>query len=210
MVHYNCEAYARYEDSHPRFWHKIKGRKVLEMLKPKTDDRILDIGCDTGWLVRKLMGYSKNIVGIDVNSAGLKIANTQNLLCMDVVNMGFSDSSFDKIVCLHTIEHVQEINKAFEEMARVLKPSGGILLIYPFEIIRGICAMGTAWTVSSSISKAGKLHIHSISKARKQHIHKLYPRKISKLVGENGLRPKGSIMFMDPWPACLTILEKRR
>jgi len=36
--------------------------------------------------------------------------------------MGFSDSSFDKIVCLHTLEHVQEINKAFEEMARVLKP----------------------------------------------------------------------------------------
>ena len=208
MVNYS-EAYARYEDSYPRFWRKIKGRKVLEMLKPKTDDRILDIGCDTGWLVRKLMDYSKNVVGIDVNSTGLKIANMRNLLSMDVANMGFSDSSFDKIVCLHTLEHVQEINKAFEEMARVLKPIGSIFLIYPFEMIRGVCAIGSAWTVYPSISKAGKLHLHSISEARKQHVHKLYPRKISKLVGGNGLCPKGSIMFMDPWPAYLTVLAKR-
>lgn len=210
MMNYNSEAYARYEDSHPRFWHKIKGRKVLEMLKPEANDRILEIGCDTGWLARKLMDYSKNVVGIDVNDAGLKIADMRNLLCMDAANMGFADNSFDKIVCLHTIEHVQEINRAFEEMSRVLKPSGSILLIYPFEIIRGICAMGSAWTVSSSISKAGELRIHSISEARKQHLNKLSPRKISKLIAGNGLCPKGSMMFMDPWPAYLTMLEKRR
>jgi ubiquinone/menaquinone biosynthesis C-methylase UbiE len=108
------------------------------------------------------------------------------------------------------MEHVQEINKAFEEMSRVLKPSGCITLIYPFEIIRGICAMGSAWTVSSSISKAGELRLHSISEARKQHINKLSPRKISTIIAGNGLRPKGSLMFMDPWPAYLTMLEKKK
>ena len=197
MVRYD-EVYAKCEDSHPGFWDRMRGRKVLEMLKPKADDRILEIGCNTGWLVRKLMDYSKNVVGIDVNIAGLRMANMRNLLCMNIANMGFPDDSFDKIVCLHTLEHVHEINQAFEEMSRVLKPSGSILLIYPFEIIRGMCAMRSAWTVYRSIIKASELHVH-----------RLYPRKISKLVEGNGLCPKGSIMFMDPVPAYLTILEKR-
>jgi len=198
MMNYNSEAYARYEDSHSGFWNEIRGRKVLEMLKPEANDRILEIGCNTGWLVRKIMDYSKDVVGIDVNSAGIEIANMQNLICMDAANMGFSDNSFDKIVCLHTIEHVQEINRAFEEMSRVLKPSGSIILIYPFEIIRGMCAIGGALAMCSSVLKSRELHINKLS-----------PRKINKLIAGNGLRPKGSMMFMDPWPAYLTMLEKR-
>ena len=122
MISYNSEVYARYENSHPGFWNKIRARKILETLKPETDDRILEIGCNTGWLTRELMNYSKNVVGIDVNSAGLAMANMPNLLCMDMADLGFRDNSFDKIVCLHTIEHVREISKAFDEMSRVLKP----------------------------------------------------------------------------------------
>jgi len=196
MVHYD-EAYARYEDRHPGFWNDIRGQKVLGMLEPRVDDSILEIGCNTGWLVRKLMGYSKNVVGIDVNAAGLRIARMQNLACMDVAHMGFPDSSFDKIICLHTIEHVREIDKAFQEMSRVLKPMGVILLVYPFEIVRGMCAVGGAWAMCSSISKARELHIH-----------KLYPRRIHELIAGDGLHPKGGTLFMDPWPAYLTILEK--
>ena len=197
MVRYN-EVYARYEDGHPGFWRRIRGQKVLDMLKPEASDRILEIGCNTGWLARRLMNYSKHVVGIDVNIAGLRIANMRNLLCMNIANMGFADDSFDKIICVHTIEHVQEVNEAFEEMSRILKPSGSIILIYPFEIIRGICAIGGALAMCSSLLKARELHVH-----------KLYPRKISKLVAGNGLCPKGSIMFIDPLPAYLTILEKR-
>jgi len=210
MIRHDSEACARYGDGYSRFWYRIRGQKVLKVLEPETDDRILEIGCDTGWLTRRLMGYSENVVGIDINDAGLKIANMPNLLRMDVSNMGFRDGSFDKIVCLHTIEHVPEAKKALEEMSRVLKPAGIIVLIYPLEIIRGTSAMGSAWAVSPSISKMGELHIHSLLKAREQHINKLYPGKIDKLVKENGLRPRGSTIFMDPWPSYLTILEKKK
>ncbi len=197
MTYYNNEVYARYEDSHPEFWNRIRKQRILEALEPEAGDRILEVGCNTGWLVRELMNYSENVVGIDVNSVAIKIANMRNLLCMDVADMGFSDNFFDKIVCLHTLEHVREIDKAFEEMSRVLKPSGVVLLIYPFEIIRGMCAIGGALAMCSSILKARELHIH-----------KLYPRKINELAVENGLCPKKSMLFMDPWPAYLTILEK--
>jgi ubiquinone/menaquinone biosynthesis C-methylase UbiE len=198
MLDYNSEAYARYEDSHPGFWNRIRGDKVLEFLRPEAGDRILEIGCNTGWLVREIMGYSDNVVGVDINFAGLRIANMENLLCMDAANLGFSDNSFDKVVCLHTIEHVQEVGKALEEMCRVLKPSGSIVLIYPFELIRGSCAVGGALAMYSSILKARQLHVH-----------KLRPRKIGRLIAGNGLLQKESVIFMDPWPAFLTILQKK-
>ena len=73
MLDYNSEAYARYEDSHPGFWNRIRGEKVPEFLRPETGDRVLEIGCNTGWLVRKIMGYSDNVVGVDINFAGLKV-----------------------------------------------------------------------------------------------------------------------------------------
>jgi len=198
MVSYNSEAYARYENSHPGFWNKIRAQKILEMLKPEDDDRILEIGCNTGWLTRELMNYSKNVVGIDVNSAGLEMANMPNLLCMDMADLGFRDNSFDKIVCLHTIEHVREINKAFEEMSRVLKPGGSIILVYPFEVVRGMCAIGGAVAMCSSILKARQLHIR-----------KFCPRKISRMIAGNGLHPRVNIMFADPWLSYLTVLRKK-
>lgn len=197
IILYN-EEYTRYEYSYPiLFWNKIRAGKVLKALKPKTNDIILDIGCGSGGLVRQLMEHSQNVFGIDINHSALKRANMQNLLCMDTVDIGFPDSSFDKITCVHSIEHVQGIGIALKEMSRILKPTGLILLIYPFEIIRGISAIGTALAISGSISKARELHIH-----------KLYPRKINGLIAGNGLSFIRSNMFLDPWPAFLTILKK--
>ena len=46
------------------------------MLNMKNGDRVLEVGCNTGWLVRELRRYSDNVIGIDINFAGLKIANT--------------------------------------------------------------------------------------------------------------------------------------
>jgi ubiquinone/menaquinone biosynthesis C-methylase UbiE len=198
MISYNSEVYARYENSHPGFWNKIRARKILEMLRPETDDRILEIGCNTGWLTRELMNYSKNVVGIDVNIAGLGMANMPNLICMDMADLGFRDNSFDKIVCLHTIEHVREIHRAFDEMSRVLKPGGSIILVYPFEMIRGMCAIGGALAMFSSVMKARQLHIR-----------KFCPRKISNLIAGNGLRPEVNTMFTDPWLSYLTVLGKK-
>jgi SAM-dependent methyltransferase len=198
MLSYNNEAYARYEHRHPAFWKKIRGQKALEILKPKADDRVLEIGCNSGWMLSKLMKYSRNVVGIDVNIAGLKMGKMQNVVGMDVADMAFPDNFFDKIFCIHTIEHVGRIDKAFEEMSRVLKPTGSLLLMYPFEIIRGMCAIGGALAMCSSITKARELHAH-----------KLRPGKIRKLLKGNCLYHKGSLMFPDPLPSYLSILEKR-
>ena len=205
------EVYARSitsQDWFTGFRNKIRARKVLKVLKPDSNDRILEIGCNTGHLIKELIVHSHNVIGIDINHAALKIANIPNLFCMDIADMGFSDNSFDKIVCIHTIEHVHKIERAFEEMARVLKPGGSILLTYPFEIIRGMGSMRD--TLRTCSSKWHALVTCSfISKARQLHIYKLSPRKISKIIEGSILMLTGSSMILDPWPSYLTILKKK-
>jgi SAM-dependent methyltransferase len=46
----------------------------------------------------------------------------------DLQQLSFGDSTFDKVVCVSTIEHVVDDKKAISEMARVTKP-GGLILI---------------------------------------------------------------------------------
>ena len=48
----------------------------------------------------------------------------------DMTNLHFEDESFDKIFCISVIEHlsVAEAKKSIEEMVRVVKPGGKILL----------------------------------------------------------------------------------
>ena len=75
---------------------------------------ILDIGC----------GQSKT-----PNSIGIDITKTKEVdVISDVQYLPFKNSSVDKIVCYQLLEHVDDIILAMEEMHRVLK-GGGILII---------------------------------------------------------------------------------
>ena len=47
---------------------------------------------------------------------------------MDITDIGYSDNSFDVILCCHVLEHVMEDRKAMKELFRVLKPGGWAIL----------------------------------------------------------------------------------
>lgn len=51
---------------------------------------------------------------------------------IDVLNMSFESESVDSIICLDVLEHVENPFHAINEMRRVLKPSGSVLLSVPF------------------------------------------------------------------------------
>jgi SAM-dependent methyltransferase len=52
---------------------------------------------------------------------------------VDVTDIGLPDESFDAVICIHVLEHVQEDAKAISEMYRVLKKGGFALLQVPYE-----------------------------------------------------------------------------
>ncbi|HEU4654470.1 MAG TPA: methyltransferase domain-containing protein [Steroidobacteraceae bacterium] len=51
----------------------------------------------------------------------------------DICNLSFKDNSFDAIVCIHVLEHIDDDKRAMSELYRVLTPNGVALLDVPID-----------------------------------------------------------------------------
>ena len=52
-------------------------------------------------------------------------------LKLDVTNIELPDNQYDVVICNHVLEHVNDVNKAFSEIKRILKPGGWAILLVP-------------------------------------------------------------------------------
>ncbi len=172
-------------------------RNVLNELKPEKRDRVLEVGCNSGRFTRKLSMHCKEVLGIDVNEAAIKKSGLDNLICMNAESLDFGNGSFDKVVSLHTVEHIPNLKKALFEMCRVTKNGGKIVLVFPMELVRGFAALPSACIVYKNPLMCRKLHLH-----------KLNPEKIRQLVSGTALRMVLKKVVFSPLPAHLVVLEK--
>lgn len=100
--------------------------------------RILDIACGEGygsWLMRKWGGTE--VVGVDVSEKAINSAKANfegdGILFFQgaAESLTFLDNTFDLIVSLETMEHIPDVRKYLEELKRVLKTDGMIILSCP-------------------------------------------------------------------------------
>jgi len=116
---------------------------VLSILK-KNNWRVLNIGCGSGVMSKELSQKGYNLVELDISkkmikeaikkSKQSKIKNMPLFLVGDIENLCFSDSQFEEIICLGTLQLVND-KKAIKEMYRVLKPGGTIIVAVPTKMI---------------------------------------------------------------------------
>lgn len=106
------------------------------------DSCILEIGCATGYYAERFSDKCKQYIGVDIHSPHIEIfkkkivdKNWGNVSCQigDAVHLsGFSDDSFDVVLCLGPMYHLppQEREQAFSECVRVCKPKGIVAFAY--------------------------------------------------------------------------------
>lgn len=86
-------------------------------------DNILDIGCGEGFVVNYLK--NKNIIGLDISKEALIIAKTQNpdnrFFRGDIYNLPFQEDDFDIIMVMEVLEHINDVERAIDEIKRVSK-----------------------------------------------------------------------------------------
>lgn len=157
-------------------WDSRHLETVDRLLGPEPGERILEVGCGRGHLTKRLLDLGADAVGIDANPHAVEHAVTEGVHTMDAASLGFEADSFDKIVSVHAIEHIPPIEEAFAEMARVLKPGGQALFIYPAEPIKGIWAVPTAVILHGNPLKATTVHCNW-----------LWPSKVRRLAEPEGL-----------------------
>lgn len=113
----------------------VETRLAFELFQPDPGSRILDAGCGTGNFSIKLAGLGCQVTGIDISSDMLQIAEKKNLQLpkisyrqMDLYELDFPDCCFDGVFSMAAFEFIHEPEKAFNELYRVLKPGGRLLI----------------------------------------------------------------------------------
>lgn len=116
--------------------------QVLSLGSPKglLDGLLLDVGCGPGNIVIKLAQRCPRllIAGVDYSAnmvqAGRQVAGRLGLDDRVFFNQGsadqipFPDATFDVVLSNSVLHHLTNPSKAFEEMLRVTKPDGAILV----------------------------------------------------------------------------------
>lgn len=115
-------------------------RCAFDLLKPRHSESILDVGCGTGVFAFKLAQQDVRVTGIDVSDAMLTVArdnlqrfdtDVQSRVLfrdMDANTLTFNDDSFDAAVTVATMAFVNNPQSVFDEMMRVVKPGGRVLV----------------------------------------------------------------------------------
>ncbi len=126
-------------------------RKVRDGLKmPVMDLDVLEIGCGHGGISCFLAAAgAKSVVGIDLNTAHMKIAESfaqriashfqgaqlpVKFVEMNAYQMTFPENSFDLVLADNSFEHFSEPATVLEQSYRVIRP-GGRLLVPSFSSI---------------------------------------------------------------------------
>jgi SAM-dependent methyltransferase len=172
-------------------------RVLLDYLKPGPGERIIDLGCSRGFYVRAMEQCTEAVVGVDISEAALREAVTPRVEYGDITALKFATASFDKAYCLHTIEHLPDLGRFFSELARVLRPGGIAIVVYPWEPFRGFQA----------IAAAVRQHGNPLM-ARRIHLHRLTPQVVTGLVKGTALAHVESKLVFARGIQYLTRLEK--
>ena len=169
---------------------------VRRLLDPQPGTRILEVGSGRGLLTSQLDRLGAIATGVDANPTVSKHALARDIRVMSVEHLEFADDEFDQVVSVHAIEHFPNLPAAFAEMARVLRPGGPMLLIYPWEPIRGLGAILDAITI-----------YRNPFRARQIHLQKPRPAMVRKLGQDVGLTHVHT-EFKTFWPQFSTLLRK--
>lgn len=103
--------------------------------------RVLEAGCGTGLILDRIRQSALRSVGIDFSWDMLAISKGRNLEVVqgEIANLPFKDGAFDVACSFKVLPHVREITKAMDELSKVIKKGGYLVLeFYNFYSIRGI------------------------------------------------------------------------
>ena len=108
-----------------RFQRRVADLVALSVGQLGAPPYCLDVGCGEGYVLEYLRGELPHIhlCGVDLDKEALKRARAGNndtpLYRGDVLNLPFADGSFDMVICLEVLEHLESPWLAVDELARV-------------------------------------------------------------------------------------------
>ena len=111
-------------------WNDILESPAIDsVLKPLVKlKKILDLGCGTGILTKKIVAWGGNATGIDISEKMIQIAKTNNrgieFFVGNSNDLLFDKNHFDIVTSSLVMHYMEDLHPCFAEAARVLKDNG--------------------------------------------------------------------------------------
>jgi ubiquinone/menaquinone biosynthesis C-methylase UbiE len=140
---YYDEFSATYERERHHGYHLLLDDLEVETVGrwARPGDLLLEAGCGTGLILKRLAALTGRAVGIDLSAGMLALARDRQLPVTraTVTALPFPDGTFDGVVSFKVLAHVPEIAHALVELARVTRPGGRLVLeFYNRRSLRGL------------------------------------------------------------------------
>jgi ubiquinone/menaquinone biosynthesis methyltransferase len=104
--------------------------RLISLAAIRDDDRVLDLACGTGDLLFRAAPMARFAVGLDVTFRMLQLAAAKAeapLVAGDMMTLPFPSARFNVVTTGYGLRNVPEIERAIDEIARVLVPGGRLL-----------------------------------------------------------------------------------
>lgn len=114
----------------PHFLPRRALHASIAAVAPALQGRVLDIGCGAQ-PYRHLLGADTEYTGLEIDTPANRARGIADHF-YDGGRMPYEDGAFDGVLCNQVLEHVFEASAFVDEIGRVLKPGGHLLLTVPF------------------------------------------------------------------------------
>jgi len=120
-----------YDHGRDRGYHRLIDQQASALVRRFAEGRsVLEVGCGTGLILQQVAKFAKEARGVDLSPNMLEQACSRGLQVAqaDCRELPFPAAHFDVVYSFKVLAHVREYKKALDEMTRVLKPGGKMII----------------------------------------------------------------------------------
>jgi ubiquinone/menaquinone biosynthesis C-methylase UbiE len=110
--------------------------QTLALMDLEPTDRVLDLGCGTGWASRRMASLANEVIGLDVADEMLRRAeqasagiNNVRYVWGSAEKIPVADNSFTKVLSVESFYYYADQGKVLDELRRVTSPGGRLFIL---------------------------------------------------------------------------------